>query len=160
MNEEIKNLALTVNGISKTYAMPGLRIGYAAGPENIIKAMTNVQSQSTSNPSSMAQEAAIEALNGPQDYAEKMRQEFKKRRDFIFDALNKIGLSCKKPEGAFYIFPRIKTDSVDFANKLLDKEKVAVVPGVFFGKEKHIRISYATSIETIQKGVERIKRFI
>ena len=163
LNEDIKKLTITVNGISKAYAMPGLRIGYAAGDEEIIKAMSRLQDQSTSNPTSIIQEAAVEAIKGQQEDLEKMRKEFEKRRDFIVDALNKMGFTCPKPEGAFYVFPKLPKgyeDSVKFTEELLEKEKIAVVPGIYFGKEGYIRLSYACSIEEIKDGMERIKRFL
>ncbi|MCK4522488.1 MAG: pyridoxal phosphate-dependent aminotransferase [Nanoarchaeota archaeon] len=160
LNEDIKKLTLTVNGISKSYAMPGLRIGYTAGPAEIIKAMSNIQAQSTSNPTSIIQDAAIEALNGSQEELETRKNEFRKRRDFIVKRLNEIGLKCSNPDGAFYVFPHINQDSINFANKLLEEEKVAVVPGVYFGKENYIRISYAASMEQIEEGIKRIEGFV
>lgn len=162
LNDKIKELTFTVNGFSKSYAIPGWRLGYTAGPVNAIKAMGKIQSQSTSNPTSIVQYAGIEALLGPQEILETMRAEYEERRDYIVDALNSIkGVSCNKPEGAFYVFPKIPSDdSLAFSEELLKKGNVAVVPGVGFGKEGYVRLSYATSMEVIKKGIERIKKFI
>lgn len=171
LDDEIKEKTIVVNGLSKAYAMTGWRIGYAAGPVEIIKTMTNIQSQSTSNPTSIAQKAAVAALRGPQDCVEKMRREFEKRRDYLVEALNKInGISCKMPNGAFYVFPNIKSilgkkinnfkinSSMDLSIYLLEKALVALVPGSAFGAEGYIRISYATSMENLSKGIERIAK--
>ncbi|MCX7724224.1 MAG: pyridoxal phosphate-dependent aminotransferase [Thermodesulfovibrio sp.] len=171
LDDEIKEKTIVVNGLSKAYAMTGWRIGYAAGPVEIIKTMTNIQSQSTSNPTSIAQKAAVAALRGPQDCVEKMRREFEKRRNYLVEALNKInGISCKMPNGAFYVFPNIKSilgkntdnfkinSSMDLSIYLLEKALVALVPGSAFGAEGYIRISYATSMENLSKGVERIAK--
>ncbi|MCS7204007.1 MAG: pyridoxal phosphate-dependent aminotransferase, partial [Thermodesulfovibrio sp.] len=165
LDDEIKEKTIVVNGLSKAYAMTGWRIGYAAGPVEIIKTMTNIQSQSTSNPTSIAQKAAVAALRGPQDCVEKMRREFEKRRNYLVEALNKInGISCKMPNGAFYVFPNIKSilgkntdnfkinSSMDLSIYLLEKALVALVPGSAFGAEGYIRISYATSMENLSKG--------
>lgn len=161
-SEDVRERTFTVNAISKTYAVPGWRIGYVGGPAEIIKAMTDLQSQSTSNPTSVMQYAAIEALKGPQDSVAGMVNEFEKRRNFIVKELNKIeGVSCDMPEGAFYVFPKVPAkDSLSFANELLEKEKVALVPGLAFGMEGHVRISYATSMKNIEKGVKRLAKFI
>ncbi len=171
LDEEIKNKTIVVNGVSKSYAMTGWRIGYAAGPVEIIKAMTKIQSQSTSNPTSIAQKAAVAALRGPQDCVEQMRTEFEKRRNYLVEQLNKIkGFSCKMPQGAFYAFPNIKeifkkkagthelNTSMDLSIYLLEKAQVALVPGSAFGAEEYLRISYATSLENLKKGIERIKK--
>ena len=158
-----------MNGVSKSYAMTGWRIGYAAGPKDIIKAIGKIQSQSTSNPSSVSQAAAVEALNGSQHFIQERSQAFKERRDFVVQSLNKIkGISCLTPNGAFYVFPsckgllnkktRLKTDT-DFVQKLLEKENVAVVQGSAFGLDGYFRISYATSMENLKKAMERIKSF-
>ncbi len=169
---QIKNLkerTLTMNGVSKSYSMTGWRIGYAAGPVEIIKAISKIQSQSTSNPSSISQAAAVEALNGTQDFIKIRADSFKERRDFVVDSLNNIkGLSCLRPEGAFYVFPnckkllgkktKLKTDK-DFVEKLLDKSEVAVVQGSAFGLEGYFRISYATSMENLKKAMDRIRIF-
>ncbi len=173
LGKEIKQRTIVVNGLSKSYAMTGWRIGYAAGPKDIIKAMTNIQSQSTSNPTSIAQKAAVEALRGPQDFIRTMLEEFDKRRKFLVDSLNKInGISCLKPTGAFYAFPNTSAlygkqhdgktinSSSDFAMYLLEEAKVALVHGAAFGDDSYVRLSYATSIDMIKKGVERIAEAI
>jgi len=166
---KLKNRTLTMNGVSKSYAMTGWRIGYAAGPKEIIKAISKIQSQSTSNPSSISQAAAVEALNGPQDFIQERSEAFKERRDFVVNSLNNIkGISCLKPNGAFYVFPsckkllgkktKLKTDK-DFVEKLLEKSLVAVVQGSAFGLDGYFRISYATSMDNLKKALERIKSF-
>ena len=164
LNEEIKKLAITSNSVSKTYAMTGWRIGYSAGNEEIIKAMGNLQSHSTSNPSNIAQYAALEALTGPQDSLNQMVEAFDERRKFIYKRLNEIGgISCVEPEGAFYTFPDISETgmtSMDFASKLLEEALVAVVPGIAFGSDKHVRFSYATSIHEIKRGLDRIENWL
>ena len=158
-----------MNGVSKSYAMTGWRIGYAAGPKDIIKAIGKIQSQSTSNPSSVSQAAAVEALNGSQDFIQERSNAFKERRDFVVKSLNSIkGISCLTPNGAFYVFPsckgllnkktKLKTDS-EFVQKLLEKENVAVVQGSAFGLDGYFRISYATSMENLKKAMDRIKFF-
>ncbi len=163
---------LTMNGVSKAYCMTGWRIGYAGGPEKLIKAMGDVQSQSTSNPSSISQAAAVEALNGPQDFIPVNNAEFKKRRDLVVKMLNNAkGLHCHTPEGAFYVYPScagligattpsgnvIKNDE-DVVNYLLDSEGVAVVHGAAFGLSPHFRVSYATSIDVLEEACRRIQR--
>ena len=165
----LKSRTLTMNGVSKSYSMTGWRIGYGAGPKEIIKAISKIQSQSTSNPSSISQAAAVEALNGTQEFIKKRSDSFKERRDFVVDNLNKIkGLSCLKPEGAFYVFPnckkllgkktKLKNDK-EFVQQLLEKSQVAVVQGSAFGLDGYFRISYATSMENLKKAIERIKSF-
>ena len=165
----LKDRTLTMNGVSKSYSMTGWRIGYAAGPKKIIKAISKIQSQSTSNPSSISQAAAVEALNGTQDFIKTRADSFKERRNFVVDRINNIkGLSCLRPEGAFYVFPsckkllgnktKLKTDK-DFVEKLLEKSEVAVVQGSAFGLDGYFRISYATSMENLKKAMERIKSF-
>jgi len=165
----LKNRTLTMNGVSKSYAMTGWRIGYAGGPKEIIKAIRKVQSQSTSNPSSVSQAAAVEALNGTQKFIKTRSNEFKKRRDFVVKSLNKIkGINCLTPKGAFYVFPsckkllgkktKLKTDT-QFVEKLLEKSNVAVVQGSAFGLPGHFRISYATSMQKLKVAIERIKSF-
>tara|TARA_Y200000002_G_scaffold380565_1_gene392381 strand:- start:635 stop:1822 length:1188 start_codon:yes stop_codon:yes gene_type:complete len=167
--QELKERTLTMNGVSKSYSMTGWRIGYAAGPKEIIKAIAKIQSQSTSNPTSISQAAAVEALNGTQSFIKERADSFKKRRDFVVDSLNKIeGISCLRPEGAFYVFPnckkllgkktKVKNDK-DFVEKLLVKSQVAVVQGSAFGLDGYFRISYATSTENLKKAMERIKSF-
>jgi aspartate aminotransferase len=170
LDKEIKEKTMVVNGLSKSHAMTGWRIGYAAGPAEIVRAMTNIQSQSTSNPNSITQKAAIEALTGPQDFIARMRAEFDARRRYLVDALNGIeGISCMMPAGAFYAFPNTSklygrsfsgreiASSADLALYLLEEAKVAVVPGSAFGNDSYIRLSYATSIDDIKRGVERIR---
>lgn len=170
---ELKNQIIIVNGVSKTYSMTGWRIGYAAGPSNIIKGMTNIQSQSTSNPTSMAQKGALAALKGPQDFITTMVTAFDKRRTYMVERLNKIpGVSCFKPTGAFYTFPNVSglfgkksgkhtiTDSNSFATYLLESVNVAVVAGGGFGADNNIRLSYATSFENIEKGLDRIQKAV
>ncbi|OPY15855.1 MAG: Aspartate aminotransferase [Syntrophus sp. PtaU1.Bin005] len=165
----LKDRTIVVNGVSKAYAMTGWRIGYAAGPEAVIAAMGKIQSQSTSNPASISQKAAVEALTGDQQVISEMVKEFQRRRDYIVSVLNSFnGVSCLKPQGAFYVFPNVSTlyglscgdrkinDSAAMAEYLLEEAEVAVVPGAAFGDDRYIRISYATSMELIEKGLERI----
>ena len=167
--DALKKRTLTMNGVSKSYSMTGWRIGYAAGPKEIIKAIAKIQSQSTSNPSSISQAAAVEALNGTQDFIKIRAESFRERRNFVVDSLNDIkGISCLRPEGAFYVFPnckkkirkknKLKTDK-DFVEKLLEKSEVAVVQGSAFGLDGYFRISYATSMDNLKKAMERIKSF-
>ncbi|MBW2631852.1 MAG: pyridoxal phosphate-dependent aminotransferase [Deltaproteobacteria bacterium] len=173
VSEDVKRLSIVVNGVSKSYAMTGWRIGYAAGPEDIISAVTKIQSQNTSNPTSISQKAAVEALNGDQGAIGEMVEEFGKRRDYIVDALNRIeGISCMNPDGAFYAFPDVSSlygrvydgkmvsDSASLAEYFLDAANVAVVPGIAFGSDDHIRLSYATSMENIREGITRIKNAV
>ena len=166
---KLKERTLTMNGVSKSYAMTGWRIGYAAGPKEIINAIRKIQSQSTSNPSSISQAAAVEALNGQQNFIKERAEAFKERRDFVVSSLNNIeGINCLTPNGAFYVFPsckgllnkktKIKTDT-EFVQKLLEKSMVAVVQGSAFGLEGYFRISYATSMENLKKAITRIKDF-
>ena len=164
---------LTVNGVSKAYAMTGWRIGYAAGPEVLIKAMTKVQGQSTTNPSSISQWAAVEALNGPQDYIASSRKAFERRRNLVVDLLGNIeGIDCPKPEGAFYVYPSIKgligkitpsgisiTNDEVFVTELLQSQGVAVVFGAAFGLSPNFRVSYATSDDLLTEACARIARF-
>ena len=169
-SEELKNISIVVNGVSKSYSMTGWRIGYAAGPENVISAVTKYQSQNTSNPSSISQKAALEALIGPQEGVTARTKEFQKRRDFIVKRLNDIpGVTCMNPQGAFYVFPNIAAlfgrsfqgkiinDSSEMAAYLIEQANVALMPGADFGHDDHLRLSYATSLEQIEKGVERIR---
>jgi aspartate aminotransferase len=170
LSEEIKKKTIIVHGVAKTYAMTGWRIGYTAGSEEIISAMNNIQSQSTSNPTSISQKASVEALIGPQNEVEKMVSAFAQRRNYIVDRLNKIpGVSCYKPVGAFYVFPNFSSyygksyqgkkieNSTHLADFFLDVAKVAVVPGVEFGADPFERLSYATSMEDIKEGLNRIE---
>ncbi len=170
---EIKNKVITMNGVSKSYAMTGWRIGYAAGDKDIIKAIAKIQSQSTTNPSSISQAAAVEALNGKQDFIPLRAKAFQERRDFVVNSLNAIeGISCLKPEGAFYVFPNCKgligkkdksgkkiTNDTDFVQSLLENNDVAVVQGSAFGLEGFFRISYATSMKKLEIAMKRIKSF-
>ncbi|RJQ55897.1 MAG: pyridoxal phosphate-dependent aminotransferase [Nitrospiraceae bacterium] len=167
---EIKKRTIVVNGLSKSHAMTGWRIGFAAGPKEIIGAMTNIQSQSTSNPASISQKAAVEALTGPQDFIPKMVSEFDRRRKYMVERLNNIkGVSCVTPVGAFYAFPDVSScygksfngaainSSLDLSAYLLEQAKTALVPGMAFGDDRYIRLSYATSMENIKKGLDRIE---
>jgi aspartate aminotransferase len=168
---ELFSRTLTINGLSKSYAMTGWRVGYAGGPENIIQGIAKIQSQSTTNTSSISQAAAEEALNGTQDFIKPRSEAFKERRDFVVNKLNSIkGLSCKKPEGAFYVFPNCKDcigkkdaakkeilNDTDFVTSLLENTGVAVVQGSAFGKEGYFRISYATSMENLSKALDKIE---
>lgn len=167
-----KEQTVIINGVSKSHAMTGWRIGYAVGPDNIIKAMTNHASHATSNPTSIAQYAALEAYtNQTEDekIANEMRQTFQERLDRLYELMNDIpGFSCAKPKGAFYIFPNVIEavkmngfhDVNEWAKALLEEEKVAVVPGIGFGAPNNIRLSYATSIELLEEAAKRIKRFV
>ena len=171
--EGLKDRVLTMNGVSKAYSMTGWRIGYAAGPKEIIKAIAKIQSQSTTNPSSISQAAAVEALNGTQDFIKERAISFQERRDFVVKSLNKIeGLECLNPDGAFYVFPSCKgligkkdssgkylnTDT-DFVQSLLENSGVAVVQGSAFGLEGFFRISYATTMKNLEKALEKISTF-
>jgi aspartate aminotransferase len=171
--DSLKDRVLTMNGISKAYSMTGWRIGYAAGPKEIIKAIAKIQSQSTTNPSSISQAAAVEALNGTQDFIKERAISFQERRDFVVKVLNEIdGIKCLNPDGAFYVFPSckgllgkkdpngnvLKTDT-DFVQSLLENSGISVVQGSGFGLEGFFRISYATSMENLKKAMERIKNF-
>jgi aspartate aminotransferase len=169
----LRDRTIIINGVSKTYAMTGWRIGYALGPSDVIAAAAKIQSQSTSNPTSIAQAAALEAIRGPQEELAPMVREFHKRRNAIVDKLNAVdGIQCLRPQGAFYVFPNIaallgKTANgkrlgspCDVADYLLDEAKVAVVPGEDFGSNEHIRFSYATSLQDIEKGCARIREAV
>jgi len=173
LNDEIRKRTIIVHGVAKTYAMTGWRIGYTAGSEEIISAMNNIQSQSTSNPTSIAQKASVEALIGPQDEVRKMVNAFGQRRNYIVDRLNKMpGVSCYKPVGAFYVFPNFSSyygksyegkrisNSTALADFFLDVARVAVVPGIEFGADPFERLSYATSLEDIREGLDRIEEAI
>lgn len=170
---ELKDRTMTVNGLSKSFSMTGWRVGYAAGPVEVIKAMNKVQSQSTSHAVSFCQAAGVVALNSPMDFLAERNATFKARRDLVVAKLNAVkGMSCRTPEGAFYLYPSVagcigkKTpdgkvieNDTDFASALLEAEGVAVVPGVAFGLSPYFRLSYATSTEALEKACERIKRF-
>jgi aspartate aminotransferase len=164
-----KETVLVAGSLSKTYAMTGWRIGFALAPTAIIGAMMKLQSHSTSNPTSIAQKAAVEAMRGPQDSVPVMLAEYRRRRDFVIDRLRQMqGVSIVTPKGAFYAYPNISVaynsgrikNSLDFAEQLLAKSHVAVVPGEAFGTSNHIRISYATSMEELARGLDRLQRFI
>ena len=171
---QLKSRTLTLNGVSKSYSMTGWRIGYAGGPEDLIKAMGALQSQSTSNPSSISQAAAHGALTGPQDFLKEWKAIFEKRRDYMVERLNKMtGITCLKPEGAFYVFPSCKqlmgkkteggkviNDSNDFSTYLLEEALVATVPGVAFGMEGYFRISYATNEKNLEEACNRIEKAV
>ncbi len=166
IDEEIRKRTFIVNALSKTYSLTGWRIGYLIGSKEVIKAATRLQSQSTSNPNSIAQKGAVAALNGPQDFLQTWVDAFKRRANRLMEMLIEIpNLSCFEPQGAFYAFPNISayfnktiTDSVKMAGYLLEEAKVAVVPGAAFGKEGFIRISFATSLEVIEKACQRLKK--
>ncbi len=173
LGEDIKAQTIIVNGVSKTYAMTGWRIGYTASDAKLAKAMGNLQSHASSNPNSIAQAATVEALNGPQDSVAVMKAEFAKRRDYMVSRINAMnGVSCIAPHGAFYVFMSIEelvgktlhgkviTGANDFAQILLEEAKVAVVPSEGFGIPNYVRWSYATSMETIQKGLDRLEAFL
>ncbi len=166
---EAKNTVIVSGSLSKNYAMTGWRIGFTLSPAPIAKAMGTLQSQSTSNPTSVAQKAAVEALNGPQDSIQVMLAEYRRRRDFVVARLNTIpGLTCAMPKGAFYAYPNISSafgksgikNSLDFAEKLLEKVSVAAVPGAAFGTDNYLRISYATSMAELERGLDRIDEFM
>jgi aspartate aminotransferase len=170
LSEEMKKRTIIVHGVAKTYSMTGWRIGYTAGSEEIIAAMNNIQSQSTSNPTSIAQKASVEALIGPQSEVEKMISAFAQRRNYIVDRLNKMsGVSCYKPVGAFYVFPNFSSyygkayqgkkieNSTHLADYFLDVARVAVVPGVEFGADPFERLSFATSLENIKEGLDGVE---
>ena len=173
LSEDAYNRTIVINGFSKSYAMTGWRLGYAAGNAEVIKLMTSVQSHVTSNANSIAQYAGVEALNGPKDEIEKMVGKFEERRNLMIDRIKNItGLSVIRPEGAFYVMINLENylgksinenvinNSVDFSRELLEHEKVAVIPGSAFGLDKYIRLSYATSEELILKGLDRIESFL
>ncbi|EIW01173.1 pyridoxal phosphate-dependent aminotransferase [Thermoanaerobacter siderophilus] len=173
LNEKIKELTILVNGMSKAYAMTGWRIGYTASSLEIAKVMSNIQSHTTSNPNSIAQYASVAALSGDETVIKRMAEEFNKRRIYMVERINKIkGLKSNKPQGAFYVMVNIDEyigkeikgkiirGSIDFANALIEGANVAVVPALPFGMDNYIRISYATSIENIEKGLNRIEEFL
>ena len=170
LNQKIKEHTITVNGVSKSYAMTGWRVGYAAGPKDVISAMTKFQGHATGNINSIAQKASIEALEGPQEVIESMRMEYDERRDYMVRELNSIkGISCNNPDGAFYVFPNISkiygkrykgnaiNTEMDVVNYILDEAHVAVVPGKAFKYPDHVRFTFAISMESIKKGLERIR---
>jgi aspartate aminotransferase len=169
LSPELKEQTIVINGVSKSHSMTGWRIGYAAGNETIIKAMTNLASHSTSNPTTTSQYGTVAAYLGDQQPVEEMRQAFEERLNIVFDKLNSIpGFHCLKPQGAFYLFPNVseaakKTgyNSVDeFTKALLEEAKVAVIPGSGFGSDNNIRLSYATSLDALEKAIERMHEFV
>jgi aspartate aminotransferase len=173
LSPALRDRTILINGVSKSYAMTGWRIGYALGPADVIAAAAKIQSQSTSNPASMAQAAALEAIRGPQDEVPIMVREFARRREVIVSLMNGIrGIHCLKPQGAFYVFPNVSAlfgkkangrplqSPCDVADYLLEEAKVAAVPGEDFGSQEHIRFSYATSLEDIEKGCRRIQEAV
>ncbi len=164
-----KEHLIVVGSLSKTYAMTGWRVGFGLAPAPLIATMVKLQSHSTSNPNSIAQKAAVEALRGPQDSVGQMLAQYCRRREFVLRKLREIrGVTCAEPQGAFYVYPNIGqvvgkngiSTTLEFAEKLLAEEKVAVVPGEAFGTEQHVRISYATSMTELERGLERLKRFV
>jgi len=163
LSKDINDLTITVNGVSKSYSMTGWRIGYAAGPIEVMKAIANVQSHATSNPSSISQKAALAGLEGDQKFILDMRTEFQKRRDLMVSRLNRMkSISCIKPEGAFYVFcdiSKFKQGSARIANRLLEEARVAAIPGEPFGADSFIRFSFATSVGAINKGLDRIEEW-
>lgn len=173
LSDDIKNITITINGMSKAYAMTGWRIGYAAADKIIVKAMSNIQSHSTSNPCSISQYASVEALKGSQAKIVEMNKQFSLRRDYMVKAINNIeGLTCRNPKGAFYVMANFSqlinkeisgktiNTSLDFSELLLEKANVAVIPGVAFGDDRYIRLSYATSLDNIKEGIKRIENLI
>ena len=173
LSPEVKAITITVNGVSKSYSMTGWRIGYAAGPKDVIDAMGNLQSHSTSNPASISQKAALAGLIGPQEPLEKMRVEFEKRRNYMVRRLNEMpGFKCLLPPGAFYTYPdvsaligrklagKVITDDSALADILLDEARIAVVPGRAFGSNGNLRFSYATSMEAIEEGMNRLAKVL
>lgn len=169
LSKETYENTIIINGMSKPYSMTGWRMGYAAGNQELIQAMVDLSSHSTSNPTSFAQYGAVAALTGTQEPLEMMKKEFVKRRDRVVELLNQIeGISCLKPQGAFYVFPNVTeamkkmgyTDVDQWSEALLEQEKVALIPGSGFGAPNNVRISYAASMEQLEKGIERIKRFV
>jgi len=167
---DLYDRTIVMNGVSKAYSMTGWRIGYAGGPAQLIGAMKKIQSQSTSNPTSISQAASVEALNGDQGCVQTMLVEFKKRHDFVVEKLNQMqGITALETDGTFYVFPDISgvlankpdlTDDMDFAEALLVEKGVAVVPGTAFGLKNHIRLSIATSESNLQNALQRIAEFI
>lgn len=175
LSDEIKEKIITINGVSKSYAMTGWRIGYAAGPEEIIKGMSKIQGHSTSNPNSIAQKASVEALNGKQDAIEEMRKAFDERRKYMVKRLNEIeGISCLTPAGAFYAFPNVSkilergieyngkkiSNSFGLSNFILKEAEVALIPGSAFEAEGYLRLSYAASLEDIKEGSDRLEKIL
>jgi len=167
VNDKVKKLTIVINGVSKSYAMTGWRIGYAAAEEEIVKAATRLQDHTTSNPTSISQKAALAAITGPEDHVAKMVYEYKKRRDFMVGRLNRIdGIIASRPDGAFYVFANVSKfysdevkSSIIFCQKLLEDAYVAVVPGLAFGDDRYVRLSFATGMEHIKRGLDRMEKF-
>ena len=163
-DKDIYNLSITVNGLSKSCSMTGWRIGYLAGPADIVDAVSKLQDHSTSNPTSISQKAALAALNASDDFSKLMTAEFQKRRDYAIERLNKIKrVGFVKPKGAFYIFcniSKLKLDSLTFANRLLNEAYVALIPGIGFGRDDYVRISFATGLTDLEKGMDRIEEWL
>ncbi len=168
ISEKLKGITVTVNALSKTYSMTGWRVGYAAGPKDLISAIVKLNSQSISNVNSIAQKAAVKALEGPQDFLTEWISEFDRRRKYIVTELNTIpGIKCSMPKGAFYVFPNVKElmkmagfeDDKSFAEFVLEEAEIAVVPGSAFGLPGYFRLSYATSFENIEEGISRLRKF-
>ncbi len=161
---EIYERTIVSSGFAKAFSMTGWRVGYLAGPPDVIRACITIQGHSTSNVCTFSQYGAIAALEGSQEPVEEMRRAFAERRQIMLDYLNSIpGLTCTKPDGAFYLFPSIKKTglkSLEFCDALLDEHQVAVVPGIAFGADDYIRLSYATDVDTIKKGMERLDTFV
>jgi aspartate aminotransferase len=169
LSPELKEQTIVINGVSKSHSMTGWRIGYAAGTSKIIKPMTNLASHSTSNPTSIAQYAALAAYSANEDPVKEMKKTFDERLNLLYKLLVDIpGVTCQKPKGAFYLFPNVREaatnngfDSVDdWVNALLEEEKVALVPGSGFGSPDNVRLSYATSTKALEEAAKRIKRFV
>ena len=172
-SEEIKDLTIIVNGMAKTYAMTGWRIGFTASNSAVAKAMSNIQSHATSNPNSIAQAASVEAILGDQSSVAVMKEEYIKRRNYMVDRINSIeGLSCKKPNGAFYVFMNVKDllgkehygktfeKASELCDDILERALVALVPSEGFGIDGYVRLSYATSMENIKEGLDRIEKYV
>ena len=162
LGEEVKRWTIEVNTVSKTYAMTGWRVGYAAGPAEVISAMAALMGQSTTQTASVSQWTAVEALTGPQDCVQEMVGEFTKRREYFINGLHRIGVECAWPEGAFYAYPRLPAgeSSLDFADQLLTEAHIATVPGADFYGEGNLRLSYATSMDVLSEAVERLEQYL
>jgi len=164
LGQDIYDLTITINGLSKSYSMTGWRIGYLGGPQDIVDAISKLQDHSTSNPTSISQKAAVAALSTTDDFSQNICQEFKKRRDYVISRLKKIKkLSFVVPQGAFYVFCDIsqtKMDSLAFANRLIDEMLVSLIPGAGFGRDDYVRLSFATSMEQLEKGMNRIEEWL
>jgi aspartate aminotransferase len=164
LSEDIYNLTITINGVSKSHSMTGWRIGYLAGPLDIVEAIAKLQDHSTSNPTSISQKAAIGALSATDDFSKLMKNEFQKRRDYVLERLAKLKkMGFVKPQGAFYIFCDISKsglDSLTFANRLLEEASVCLIPGVGFGRDDYVRISFATSLAQLEKGMDKMANWL